>query len=955
MAERENVVKLLKGVFWFLCVLFVINILFVANAVFYLKYVYFAVGSTQYTGVSNVFASYKYHLKEAILSLESLIGSKNYLCEVDLKIPKENLAKLDADVPKSIDEYVDGELVTKDDIYKIKVKYRGDTGLHWLHSMKSYKIKVDDSSKRYRNLEEFSFVLPETSSIVSESIAFQISREMRIFTQTLELMPVCLNGQYIGMYRYMDPIDKDLIEMKALPYSGLYIGKSNSVFGIDKNLYVNPYFWELRSKEDLSYSDYQDLFYLIKMIRDILNEDEGAYLNFMNIINFDYFARFAAVQTFFQTIHYDHQHNNKLYFDSTRGEFNPITDDPGAWFSYYNQLYDYVPVDILSNDLLSALHKNPEFIYLKQKYIWEMLSKYSSKEIDKRLWDVYNKNKEFIENDDKKGITIFIDVFGANTYLVKRIYIIQEAIKKKLSDQDICYVVDDNRLSISSYGESPKKISSVKFENGTVNFVRENGKDADLYKEIFYSGRKIYESKTIEIKKAMAEKLGARFFLTPSPMIYNFMSNANLVGRISSIEFQNLITGETFVKDAGKECPQEVDGEFMFHPWDLDQSLMEQRLFDVDTIFDDDPNGLKFLDHKNIFISEFVKNYPIFVSRNEELTLRKGTYKFDKTIIIPKGTKLTIAPGVRILMAPGVSFVSYSPVIAEGTKRSQIYVGAQDPENPFGVFALANEGASGSSFEYFNIENGNEATINGIYFSGMFDAYHNNNVVVENSSFKYAHADDALNFKYSNSSVKNSYFYKNSGDAIDFDVMTGEISGNYFEENGNDSIDVSFTTSLIKNNHAYKSGDKCISIGEHSTPLIFNNLLDGCKTGIEVKDLSEPVILNNAIVNNDMGINSYQKKEIFGGGHAKVWNTLFYNNKAGISFINTFKGKKMETDDSDIEINYSNIPGGYDGKGNIDEKISDGQFWIDGEGDLSTLKKYMPEYNGSIRIGLIDL
>lgn len=340
----------------------------------------------------------------------------------------------------------------------------------------------------------------------------------------------------------------------------------------------------------------------------------------------------------------------------------------------------------------------------------------------------------------------------------------------------------------------------------------------------------------------------------------------------------------------------------------------------------------------NIAIAGLERSY-LETKVDEELHIT-GDLVFYEDFVVPSGKEVFIESGTNIKLAPGVSFLSYSPVFAVGEVDKPIVVQALLDE-PFGSFSLLNEGASGSRFEYFEINGGSEDYINGVYFSGMFNAYHVDDVVVAHSKFSGAMADDALNFKYSNSVVRDSLFEGNSADAIDFDYMEGEILDCEFRDNGNDSIDTSGSITLISGNVIMNSGDKCMSFGEESKPRVFNNLMEGCKIGVEVKDLSAPEIVNNTIVGCEIGINSYQKKEVFGGGHARVWNTLFLRNGEDVTFLDTFKGKNFDTDDSDIEI---------------EDSLFEGEvYFVEGKGNLEKIKEFLPDYSGEARIGLLDI
>ncbi len=352
-------------------------------------------------------------------------------------------------------------------------------------------------------------------------------------------------------------------------------------------------------------------------------------------------------------------------------------------------------------------------------------------------------------------------------------------------------------------------------------------------------------------------------------------------------------------------------------------------------------------------LDEMLKNYNYFYSENGNLVMRDYIRVVDD-LIIPYDLNLEIKPGTKIVLDPGVSILSYSKIIAIGTEDKPIVVKSSSDIKPFGAFGLVNEGSDGSNIEYMDISNGSESYINGIYLSGMFSAYNVDDVIVSNSIFSYAKADDALNFKYSNSSVLNSTFKNNSADAIDFDFMEGEIVDSIFIDNGNDSIDTSGSSTYIFGNKIYNSGDKCMSFGEDSDPVVINNLMDGCKIGVEVKDLSRPVIINNVITNNELGINSYQKKEFFGGGHATVVNTIFSQNGEDVTFLDTFKGKNLDTDDSDIEISYSILDGGYEGDSNLDLYLTDGVYVYDKKGDNNKLLEYYNEYSDDVAIGLLN-
>ena len=181
-------------------------------------------------------------------------------------------------------------------------------------------------------------------------------------------------------------------------------------------------------------------------------------------------------------------------------------------------------------------------------------------------------------------------------------------------------------------------------------------------------------------------------------------------------------------------------------------------------------------------------------------------------------------------------------------------------------------------------------------------------LTLERCTIENAQADDGVNVKFAQATIKNSIFRRQSSDALDLDFVSGTVSGNSFLENGNDGIDLSGSEVRIENNVMRGSGDKGVSVGEASKPVIVNNLIINGNIGIEVKDLSEATIGNVTIVGNKVGLNAYRKKEIFGGGYGRVYNSIIWNNEAAV-----------EHDEfSSFEISSSVVAGGFGGRGVVD-------------------------------------
>ena len=252
-----------------------------------------------------------------------------------------------------------------------------------------------------------------------------------------------------------------------------------------------------------------------------------------------------------------------------------------------------------------------------------------------------------------------------------------------------------------------------------------------------------------------------------------------------------------------------------------------------------------------------------------------GVNYINQTIVIPPGYPVKLLDGSKFIFAPDTSFVSYSPVQAQGATLT-----AQDPAQPWGVFAVVGQAAANSSFNQVIVEHGSQAVVNGTYFTGALAIQGAKNTIVRNSIVRSNHGDDGLNIKYDpRPQIVNNQFIANEWDGLDLDFSQGEVSGNVFLNNGNDGLDFGSASSLVKDNLVDGAGDKCISLGETSNARIYHNILKNCNMAIAVKDSSQPEIIDNQITNNHIGLSSYQKKPIFPRKPFIFRDNVFLNNE----------------------------------------------------------------------------
>jgi len=291
----------------------------------------------------------------------------------------------------------------------------------------------------------------------------------------------------------------------------------------------------------------------------------------------------------------------------------------------------------------------------------------------------------------------------------------------------------------------------------------------------------------------------------------------------------------------------------------------------------------------------FIQRHPQFyLDGTDTIAIGPGTFSLTSTVIIPQNYRLVIKPGTRISLHPDVSIVSFNNLTAIGTLTSPIRI-ENASQKPWGSLFVIGTRTGTSSVAYAHITGGSGFHQDGVTATGML-ALHDTNAVIVNTLFENTHDDDALNVKHGQVEISDNIFRNTFGDAIDLDEGRGFVRNNTFGNFGfdahksagpnGDGIDISFSTVDISENIIQTCGDKGISVGEQSTPHIFNNLIIKCSIGIAVKDLSNATISNNYLIGNTTGLSLSMKKPHFGGGKARITQTIFWNNEQDLSVDN---------------------------------------------------------------------
>ncbi len=315
---------------------------------------------------------------------------------------------------------------------------------------------------------------------------------------------------------------------------------------------------------------------------------------------------------------------------------------------------------------------------------------------------------------------------------------------------------------------------------------------------------------------------------------------------------------------------------------------------------------------------EFAARHPAFqVNGRGELSVGPGAVVLRGVTVVPKHTRLHIAPGTDLYLERGASLVSYSAIEAVGTALNPIRFLPLE-QAPWGTLAII--GAPDESrFEHvFFLHTPEQPTpplslgehrtvagpINGMMFRGMVTVRHAA-IAISASTFKHAAGDDALNVQYGAFTVTDSLFLDNSADAFDADVASGSIVRSAFRNSGNDGIDFDATRAHVEDVVVDGSGDKGLSLGVGSELRLTNSLIRTAAIGVAVKDDSAALITNATIVGARTGVALYQDNPIFPDARGTATVTRSVITKGAPNAIAAARGARLVVEQSLVEDGFS--------------------------------------------------
>ena len=745
-----------------------------------------------------------------LIASKAVKSNFNNLEKIELEIPFENTIILENLRKESI---LNSNLPPADKMPKVKTKIiykekefdsdirlKGDRKAHFIEREKSsYKLELDKDQFIF-GIKKFSLQKPRVRNYVHEWLFHELSKNEGIIKIKYDFINLSINGDDLGLYVIEEGFGKELIERNKR--------RNGPIFGLDEDiygLYDDPVF-EIYNKK---YWQKPENNLIVNIASQKLHDFFDNKIDAKEVFNLDKWAAYFAIIDLTANYHGAFLKSVKLYYNPLNGLFEPIPFDGHRLkpnYHKYNLNYDNrILIDIIQNPKgseITYLSWLKKFFYKDDKLNQEFYNLYSSYlnkiSSEKYIDDFLDENLETIE---KINSHIYADYF--------------------FYDNGRDYGIGLYYFLISDFKHHAKNIRDKLNSQDRVQLLK--------IKENQYVFKPRY--------KNYNQMVADRFICADQKNSFEIKISENIKN------FEETIINLKNLSTKGIKC----DTLVLF-----DKFSKKNKFLKVDHL-----NSKFFYENFN---KKYLTNYKYYFNeKNKNLTLKNDIVEIDSSIYIPKGYKITIAPGQKIFLINKAFIISNSPWKIGGEENKVIISGKKD--NHGGGILI------GDTKELSKIENTEFLYLSGYDFKKNHEHiilgsinFHQTKVDIKKAIFKNIFSEDAINIFRSNFKIYDVEVYDIFSDAIDIDFSDGLISGANFININNDAIDFSGSKVDVDNVVFENVSDKIISVGEDSRVNISQIVGKNSYAGVVSKDGSK-VYSNNINFNGvKIPFAAYQKK-----------------------------------------------------------------------------------------------
>jgi parallel beta-helix repeat protein len=761
-------------------------------------------------------------------------------------------------------KWLKATLVDGDRLLPSDVRKRGDNSVHWLTEKKTLTVRTS-RAELYKQYRSFGLSAKE---VLTAYVANRLAREFNLLAPATTVVPVVLNNQYAGMFRFVEVADESFLRtvdrMPGNIFRGDAAERSEYFKGIPRDLFANPYLWDRVARNDKPTAP--DSGQLRLFLEDVNGNDFAAQLRLMSRLDREEVSRLVAFLLLAgDPYHMDGVHNQLWYEDPSTALLHPL-----PWDVRLLRLEQRPSTQL--NGFLRAVLRDP---WVVDGVLAELHRRLASgawlalgDSLASAAWSRYH--AEFAYDSLREQL---IPPLGSPAEVRQILKANARVLGTWLADAGLGFAATPAAGGVTVLDFETRGFAGIDLAGLAVSGPAVAGRpalrmdrnlngvldpDDPVVAGVWHGSAPRHFVPAAPLGLLAAWRTGLPYRdgqpgLAPGTQHYRFF----LTGVGSPVTLRPILVNR-YTREPVEPRPWQpgslIAPAVSFSPW----------------------------------------QYPVARGRLYRLA---GSVHLRADLRLSASDTLVIAPGTTLKLDPDVSIVSRGRVTAVGTAARPILVTRADANRPWGAFALQGTGADSSRFSFVTFEWGGGALLDRIEYSGMVNLHRTRGVLLDHSVLRdNLRSDDTFHALHADFTLQDSHFLRANSDAIDLDISTGLIANDTIEQTGGDAIDLMTSAPVIRDNLIRGSNDKGISVGEASNPFIYHNRIENCRRGIEVKDRSEPIVLHNLLAHNGAGIYEDRKNWRYGGGGwATVINTTLGDNTDSLR-LDSFSHITVSTD-----------------------------------------------------------
>lgn len=699
-----------------------------------------------------------------------------------LFVRAEKIDKLNSQLPEPTyfgithapQDRVNGYLDYNDKTYFSRVRYRGDNYFHWRLPKKSWRIKLD--KQIIDGVNQLNFINPKFDSHMNTQLSYYMADKISLIAPRSYYITLFLNNIYNGVYYYTDQINEAFLRMKNKLPGTVYHGEIADNFNY---LFNNSDYWEIKLAKEEGYEGSKEILDFFLNNVNEKNLDEKSLIKFYKFFNRylgENYIKFDALTMLIASDQPDQFHNQKFYLDPSNAKFETIVWDMNTFLDKNLDL----PLNHFNNPLILKMHLIPEFVYKRNKIIYDYMNDELSEENLIKIIDEWEKQIEYeMEHDNLKDAKERPHTLTMNGWRkavenlrnnIKKRY---DFLRKSLDNVDVKAYIIGNEVYVDVNGESAIKCDD----------------------KILYPGRKYNEIDWMDIFNNT---------LDYAPLRYNLEN-------VDDVKFINAITGKEVIPeiiylDNINQLPNLVEVSSV-HPWKLEKEEDKTIIFDKDIMLTKD----------------------LVINNNDKLIINPGTIiRLNKDISIISYGQI-IAEGTKenpiIITKNGVG--PWGSIVMQGIDKNN------SKENYFKHCYI--DGGSGIEYDHVTYTGQVSVYNSKAYFENC--KFSDNEIEDDNFNAKNSYVEiinceiidspyDGIDFDISEGKIIDTKIINSGNDGID--LMTSDIliENNEIINSGDKGISVGEKSNPLILNNKIINSDIAIAIKDMSDPIIAGNQIE---------------------------------------------------------------------------------------------------------------------------------